>query len=562
MQSRKLVLAIWLLLVAIRLTLGLWFIRANSLTGDETLYITAGYIAVHDGDFSVNAGHPPLAKLMAGAAASLVWDPPYTAHTPNWRGGVFQPYAEFFYADRVFATLGERGELVAMVARLPGMLLGIGLCLLCGLWAHRLWGPAAGVLALGVAVFDPSLLAHSAVVGTDAPLACFLTLAVYLAWEHARRPSRRLLCAVGVAFGLALATKFSAATLGPIIAVLIGFACRTPTAGFWTWLRRLVISGAVALGLAVATLVASYGVIGVGQWLTGMGTLAYHQSAGHPAFLLGEISTSGWWYYFPVAVLAKTPALTLILILAGLGLWRFRRDRRWLDTVALLGSAALFFAVNLFVSVNIGIRYLLPIYPFLIVAAAHLVHFAPARARAAAVAGALGGLAATTVPYAPHQLAYFSHFVGGPDHGAEWLSDSNIDWGQDLRGLADWMHERNIPSIYLSYYGRFPPSYYGFQFWVLPMFVRPPVEPMDRVVGGPLPRYLAVSVTNLHGTYMGKPHLYDWLKPYQPVAKIGYSIFVYDTNAIPDAQRQIVALFPPQPAEPPPANKPATGGAP
>ena len=72
-----------------------------------------------------------------------------------------------------------------------------------------------------------------------------------------------------------------------------------------------------------------------------------------------------------------------------------------------------------------------------------------------------------------------------------------------------------------------------------------------------MPRYLAVSVTNLHGTYLGQPHLYDWLRPYPPTAKIGYSIFVYDLDRIPDAQRHVTAMFPPEPASPPATNEPA-----
>jgi hypothetical protein len=543
MQSRKWLLVIWLALATIRLALGISFIRANSTTGDETLYIVAGYVCLHSGDFSVNSGHPPLSKLLAGAAASLVWDPPYE-HDTNWRGGVYRPLDEFFYADRAFGTLDERGELVTMVARVPGMLLGLALCLLCGLWAHRLWGREAGILALGLAVLDPNLLAHSCVVGTDAPLAFFLTLSLYLAWEHARRPSRGLLVGVGLSFGLALATKFSAVVLSPAIALLFLYAYRvTEARSLARALGRTAAACAAVVGIALLVFVSSYGFVGLDSLFFGMGSQLEHQSSGHPAFLLGEVSSEGWWFYFPVAAFAKTPALTLVIVVAAMALWPFRAERRPLETLALVVPAALFFAFNLFLSVNVGIRYLLTVYPFLFVAAGHLVRMAPARAQAGALVASLGVLAATTVPSAPHQIAYFSHFIGGPARGHEWLSDSNIDWGQDLGGLAGWLKDHGDAAAYVSYYGRYPPAYFRIRSHYAPGFTRQPVGPAPSMIVEPAPRYLAISVTNLHGTYTGQPEMYAWLKSHEPIAAIGHSIFIYDLEAIPDAHEQLADAY-------------------
>jgi hypothetical protein len=259
--------------------------------------------------------------------------------------------------------------------------------------------------------------------------------------------------------------------------------------------------------------------------------------------LLGELSRDGWWYYFPVAVFAKTPAVTLIVVAAALVLWRRRPERRWLDTLSLIVPASLFLGANMLLSANPGVRYVLAIYPFLFVAAGHLVGRLPSRTQTVALLGALGALAATTVPSAPHQIAYFSHFIGGPDRGHEWLSDSNIDWGQDLGGLADWLNERGQPPVYLAYYGRFPPSYYRIRLQYLPSFIRPAVEANASMVVDPAPRYAAVSVTNLHGTYLEKPELYAWLRAREPIAKIGYSIFIYDLSAIADVHQRLAEMY-------------------
>jgi hypothetical protein len=286
-------------------------------------------------------------------------------------------------------------------------------------------------------------------------------------------------------------------------------------------------------GLALLVLWAGYGFQVAPYWMTLRSQLG-DLSGGHAAYLMGMFSERGWWYYFPVAFLIKTPLPTQAL--AGLGLWRWARDPRpqsRLELGFLLWPPLLLSA--LFVlghSKNIGLRYLLPVYPFLFLLAGGALQ--PLRpSRGYWKSGLLGGLCLWYVLGAarihPHHLAYFNELIGGPKNGYHYLVDSNLDWGQDLKGLKAYMDERGIERIKLSYFGTVSPQLYGLAYEWLPSFVLP--NPPTAPVVLPTTGLIAISATNLVGVYMdaygqGKD-LFAWLRAYEPVARIGYSIFVY-----------------------------------
>lgn len=130
---------------------------------------------------------------------------------------------------------------------------------------------------------------------------------------------------------------------------------------------------------------------------------------------------------------------------------------------------------------------------------------------------------------APHQLAYFNELVGGPDRGYRYLLDSNLDWGQDLRGVKEYMDRENVPIIYLSYFGTAPPSYYGIRYQFVPGTwpLEWPVQ-TERVPADTARKLLAISVNNLQDLLNPSYPLFEWLREREPIAKIGYSIFIYD----------------------------------
>jgi len=132
-----------------------------------------------------------------------------------------------------------------------------------------------------------------------------------------------------------------------------------------------------------------------------------------------------------------------------------------------------------------------------------------------------------TVSIAPHYLAYFNELGGGPGKGYRYLVDSNLDWGQDLKELKKYMDRHKIERVSFSYFGSDSPDRYGIAYDWLPSFVLRNHEP-DKEPQINLNQPLAISVTNLHGTPLDNKEQFKWLLQHEPVAKLGYSIFVYD----------------------------------
>jgi hypothetical protein len=125
----------------------------------------------------------------------------------------------------------------------------------------------------------------------------------------------------------------------------------------------------------------------------------------------------------------------------------------------------------------------------------------------------------------PHQLAYFNEFVGGPANGYKYLVDSNLDWGQDLAGLKDYMDEKGVERIKLAYFGFSDPGYYGIEYEYLPSYLI--LEPQNVKGAVPVEGWFAISATLLQGLYLPDPETYRFLREVRPVDTIGHSIFIY-----------------------------------
>ena len=182
--------------------------------------------------------------------------------------------------------------------------------------------------------------------------------------------------------------------------------------------------------------------------------------------------------------------------------------------------AAIYLAVAMFAGINIGVRHLLPMLPFLFIAIAVL---GAGRWRVALVVCLL--LSATeTVWRHPYHLSFINLLAGGPDQGYKYLADSNIDWGQDFKRLRTWK-DANFGGDHLcvAYFGGASMEYFGLSGF--------PVPHSDDLQGRKeVDCMAAVSVTLLAGDYVGRD-TYAWLRELTPVARIGHSIHIYDLRA-------------------------------
>jgi 4-amino-4-deoxy-L-arabinose transferase-like glycosyltransferase len=571
MLSRRLVaICVAGLLLALAVQIGL-HVRNISPTFDEPYHIVRSYVYLKTGDSALLArgGHPPFANLLSVAPLLLRSDIVLPAHEPGWPD--VRAFKDLFrVADDFLWKLGNDAESILLWSRLPVLLLSLALAGLVFVWARQRNGARAGLLALTLYAFDPNLIAHSSVVTTDLGATFFVFVSVYCLWQFCRRPTWGRLVLTGVVFGLAQATKFSCLFLAPIFLVLLTwwvldtrgslplFALPGQSRLRPLWLRRAYLVLGLCLLILVLGFVVLWAVYGfqsrpllpheashplLDRWIPGQNAalrrvayalaenvpipapayfsdLAWLQNysrAGHPSFLLGQYARSGWWYYFLVAFAIKTPIPTLILLFVAVFLSLRRRDAAR-DERFLLVPMVLFFAASTFSSIDIGYRNILPVLPFLFVYVSKVAGSARSRVAQAALALLCAWLVIGTLAVSPHYLAYFNESVGGPENGFKYLADSNLDWGQDLKNLKHYLDARGIQQVYLSYFGTADPAYYGIRYLDVP--ASPP--PADAA-----PAYYAVSATSLQGVYAPSGSSIDWIAHYQPVDKVGYSIFIY-----------------------------------
>ncbi len=280
------------------------------------------------------------------------------------------------------------------------------------------------------------------------------------------------------------------------------------------------------------------------MYIRGFLNVTFHNYWGHSSYLMGQVRVLGWWQYFPVAFAVKTPLPTVLLFVAAgvallLHLRRTRRPphrrgtfrallqrirtycggRRFVYVTVLI-PPIFYFSSSLTSHINLGVRHIFPVYPFLFALAGILakplwkkyqVH------QYTVVALLLAWLAFSSFRIYPHYLSYFSDLVGGPKNGPRYLLDSNLDWGQGLKGLGQYLDRHNIPFVYIAYFGQAPMETYLKDFRYLPSSDRP-----DQIAA--LDGYAAISVTALYG----EEKTYTWLKKMTPVARIGNAIYLYD----------------------------------
>jgi 4-amino-4-deoxy-L-arabinose transferase-like glycosyltransferase len=538
-EERRVGVTFWitLSLLAAFLGQGIIFIRANAPTYDEAMHIGAGYSYLATGDFRLEPQNPPLIKMILALPLFLGYRLPFPTDTQAWHEGYGYLIGQHFLFQSALPA-----DHMMLLARLPNLLIGLLVVLLAGWWAYRLWGGGAAAIAIALACLDPNLVAHSSLVTTDAAASLFMLSTIYLLWEYRRFHSYWYLASAGISLGIALVSKFSTVLLVPIIGLILAFSVIFDDADrneffakenirqFSDRLLQAMTTFLLILLFASMVIPAAYFFQGLQPWLAGFREFITLAQEGQLAFFLGQVSYQGSWAYYPVAFLIKTPTGSLLLIAAALIFYRAGNPLRCREMIFLLLPVVIIFLSMTQAKVNIGLRHILPVYPFLFVLASRLATLNSRRRWIGQflVRAVLLFTAVSVLRIAPHHLAYFNEFVGGPGEGYRYLSDSNLDWGQDLKGVKAYMEKENLPIIYFSYFGTAPPAYYGIRYQYVPGTWPLERPPMDKVPDTAPRKILAISVYNLQDVWNPDAPLFRWLWVRKPVAKIGYSIFVYD----------------------------------
>lgn len=535
-----------LVLVAAFWWQGELFLAANGPTFDEAIHLAAGHSYWATGDFRLNVDDPPLPKLLWALPGLLDGSTPFRPDAGQWdRGEGWLIGHDFLYGEP------GRAERLLTPARRVNLLFGVGVVVLVGVWARRLWASEfAGVVASALAAFDPTLVGHSGVLSSDAALTLFTLLSAYCLWEYAGSRDRRWLVATGVAIGLTLGSKFSAvASVAGMLAGVAGFVLAggsfdAAAGALAARAKSCLTPGVRATILALVTLACLYFVVRFPDWGRGFKQQLARGATGDPhVYFLGEVRSTPSPWYFVVALAVKLPLGTLAL--ASLGAAWTLSSRRALSTrwplVAL--PAAVFLLAATAGGVNLGVRVVLPAVPFLWLLASGFAAPGPwgVARQAVCVAGVLCA-AASSAGQLARPLSYFNEFAPTPAGRMRLLGDSNLDWGQGLPALQRWMQREEVPCLYLSAYGTCPPRVFGIEHVPLPGFGALE-SPAPRTLPAGLDKvYVAVFGTNLQGVYLADPHSYDFLRNRTPHAVLAGSVWVYDVTADADALRKLEAL--------------------
>lgn len=483
----------------------------ESQTWDESTHIAAGYSYWKMGYHGINVEHPPFVKLLC-ALPLLIWNPDFPADGPGWRiPDQVSLGRDFLYYNRYPA------DLLLTIGRTPVILLTLAFGALMAWWMRREFGAVAALVALALLAFDPNLIAHGRYVTTDLAVTAlyFLTCAAWLTWL--RGGGKRWLIATGVLLGLALGSKFSAVLLVPVLALcaLTVLRRRRPHILAGAWLLVSLAGFLIVAALYAHATMASLGNPLQHPYVIGFEDVRQHSSGGHHAYLMGRHSDSGWWYYFPVAAALKSTVGSLFFVLLALPFVR--------RGAVLAVAAACFAAALAWSGLNIGFRHALPVIPLLYALAGIGTASAIARWRPAAALCVLllAAHAAESLHAYPNYLPFFNVAAGGPANGPRYLSDSNIDWGQDLKKLRSYLAEKGDMNPCIVYFGNASLRYYGIDDRDVPTSADlAGRERMDCIA--------ALSVTVLQGVYYDDRDRYSWLRERDPDARIGDSIYVYD----------------------------------
>ena len=390
-----------ILLLALQCVMALTIVHRESLTFDEGDHMFAGYMMWKAHDFGLNPEHPPLVKLLATlpVKAKPLWVPPLKQR-------FFKEEAYLDGRDWLAYNDGASQHLVFRM-RASAELLALGLCLIVFLTARAWFGDLAGLVALVLAVFDPNVLANSALVTTDIGVACFFVASIFAFYRYTTRPTISRLCVAGLVAGLLLATKHSGILLAPMLLLLIAWEVvasekrnRTQvtlrlTGAFFgiTLIAVLVLwsfygfrYAARPAGLPLSTSLTSYvqllsvfqsrAILAVAQlhllpesYLIGLVDVK-HMAERYPTFLLGRVYSHGVWSYFPLVILIKTTLGLLALVALAAFVIRTRLCSKRRQLVYVLVPPIVYLAIAMAAGMDIGSRHLLPMYAFLFIFAA------------------------------------------------------------------------------------------------------------------------------------------------------------------------------------------------
>ena len=568
LSSRSVAMAAALLLLALICQLA-YSVSHESLSWDEGDHIFAGYLS-WKGDYGMNPEHPPLAKKVATFPLLFM-----KLKVPVLQNRFFKHESSFDGRDLIY---GNDAAKVIFSVRMAAMTFTVLLALLVFAATREMFGSAPALFGLAFFVFEPNILAHGALVTTDMGITCFMFASIYAFYRYIKKPTLWRLLLTGCVLGVALAVKHSGVFIFPIIAVLAGVEVfRTPriagnnSENRIQAARRLSVAFLGIVGISIVILwsaygfrysmrpsgltisptlteyakdldspIASHAILTLARWhalpeaylygLVDVKVVADNTGT----YIFGNVYPHGKWFYFPALLLIKCTVSVLILLLSLPLVLLFRGARHLREILFLAIPPVFYFVVAIFSGLNIGVRHVLPIFPFLIVLIAYAAwalgqshHRWIYPVAALLLFHIFSSVRAFPVSYIP----YSNELWGGPSQTYKYLSDSNVDWGQQMIATKKYIDAHGITSCWFAY---FPESGIRFRDYGIPCKTLPTPDTMwfgeqtdvPPVIEGPV----FISASDLAGEELGS----NVLNPYRnfqrlrPSALIEDGVFVFD----------------------------------
>jgi hypothetical protein len=505
-RTTKAGIAAAIVLVIIFLAQCLSTARTDSVSWDESQHLYSGWLSWTQADFGFNPEVPPLVKMWC--AIPLLHR---KIIQPLYIRGSFKKEG-FVLGQRFLAANGIDRTLIP--ARRMASLLSAMLAITLFLAALEMYGQTAALFALALFCFDPNFLAHGAYVTTDIGASLTLLLSIYLFYRFLKSPSPLRVVLLGIAVGMTLAAKFTGIFVVPMIVVIslldlwnrrkadsanrsgatprqltiaVAVISAIGTLFIWTIYRFRFTARPASLTLDPATneylqqlsspltrslllWVANHHLLPE-AYLYGLADTKI-SAASLPSYLFGQLTHQASRWYYPASLTIKSTLPFLILLIVTIVALVARRWKIQREAIVLIVPAAVLFVIASTSDIGIGFRHLLPIFPVLYIliagCAVHLVR--QHRKLAYALALLLFWQVGSSELSRPGLIAYANEAWGGPSKTHLYLTDSNTDWGQQLRYVKAYLDQHPNEPCYFAYFEQGPVDFrdYGIRCQVLP----------------------------------------------------------------------------------------------
>ncbi|MDP2934702.1 MAG: glycosyltransferase family 39 protein [bacterium] len=507
-MSSKLPPILAIALIGLMLTLAIISLRQESAIMDEVAHIPAGYSYLTQRDMRLNPEHPPLLKDLSAIPLLFMRDIKFPSELKSWKDEI---NSQWDFGFNFLYNSGNNADKIIFWARIPMLLLLILTGFILYKWTKELYGKWPALMAIFLFSFAPTFIAHGRYVTTDVGAAFGFFISIYFFVKYVQNQTTKNLIFSGIFFGVAQLIKFSLFLLIPYFGLMIFIwvyaKAKEQGSGFWKLLinRGVKLIIIFVIGYLLVYPVYLFHVSGYpaekqisdtefasshfpfkpaqkaivwmverpvfrsyAQYFLGLAMVFQRATGGNTTFFLGEVTNKGWKSYFPIAYAIKPPlALHILTIIALLFVaWQCKKPlfRGLYDRTvksfkdrfpewAMLFFLAVFWASSLTSNLNIGVRHILPTFPFvyILISGQFKKIFDYIKDKKflrttgyLLVAFLLAWYAFSSLSVFPYYLTHFNELVGGAKNGYKYITDSNLDWGQDLKRLKVWIDKYNV----------------------------------------------------------------------------------------------------------------------